>query len=88
MAEHSYNSLRKIIIEAILPNLERAGLTSRDLDDTMDLLANAVIDSFDYLDMIFRLEEDTGIAIDLAGMGNEPIATVKGLIDSLLSQSA
>jgi acyl carrier protein len=88
MTQITYTNLRKIIVDVLKSDLKRVGILATDLDDSTDLLTSAIIDSFGYLDLIFHLEERSGIPIDLAAMGNAPITTVKGLIDSLLSQKA
>ena len=85
MNNDSYSRLREIILEIINPKLGQAGIDPDNFDDHTDLLASAILDSFDYLDMISELEEKSGIPVDLAEIDDQDIAAIHGLINTILT---
>jgi acyl carrier protein len=87
VSNKSYSELREIILDIIGPNLSQAGIQHAEFVDDTDLLVSAILDSFDYLDLISELEERSGITIDLAAMDDQNIATAKGLIDAVIAQA-
>ena len=88
MTTNSYPELREMILDIIAPRLERAGMNRATFDDDTNLLSTAILDSFDYLDMVLALEEKSGASIDFAELEDEPIDTVRGLLDGIIKQNA
>jgi acyl carrier protein len=87
MTNSSYIKLREIVLDIIAPKLEQAGMSRAEFNDDTDLLASALLDSFDYLDLISELEEKSGFTIDLAVMDDQNIATASGLINAIIAQA-
>ena len=84
MTTHGYKELREMVIEIVGSKIERAGLDNRTLDDDIDLLQSGLIDSFEFLDLISAIEEQSGITIDLGAMEESDFTTLRGLVNNVL----
>jgi acyl carrier protein len=87
MTNPEYAALRATVLEALAPRLRAVNMAPDDLADDVDLFEAAIIDSFDFLDLISAIEEKSGISVEFAEMDDDSIATIKGLIE-LVSLSA
>jgi acyl carrier protein len=86
VATNSYPELREMILYIIAPKLARVGVDRATFDDDTDFVVAAILDSFDYLDLILALEEKNSIAIDFEALDGDFIATVRGLINGIIAQ--
>lgn len=75
-----------MILDIIAPKLARIGIDRATFDDDTDLMVAAILDSFDYLDLILALEEKNSFAIDFEALDGDAIATVSGLINGIIAQ--
>lgn len=86
MTINSYPEFREMILDIIAPKLARIGIDRATFDDDTDLMVAAILDSFDYLDLILALEEKNSFAIDFEALDGDAIATVSGLINGIIAQ--
>ncbi len=84
MTTHGFKELREMVIEIIGSKIGRAGLDKETLDDDIDLLQSGLIDSFEFLDLISAIEEQSGITIDLGAMEESDFTTLRGLVNNVL----
>ena len=85
MDDKAYRELREIALNQLEANLSRRGMSRDELDDTEDLLANGVIDSFAFLDLVAAIEEKSGRTMDLTKLDPEAMGSLQNLILGFLS---
>lgn len=61
---------------SILQSSPNAGVELRTVSDNFDMLAEGVIDSLGFLELIVELESRLGVEIDLSDMNPEQLARV------------
>lgn len=79
--------LRTIILSHVESELHARGLTADSVPDDYDLLAEGVIDSFGFLELIVVLEASVGSDLDLAQLDPADL-TVVGRLASFASAAS
>ena len=64
MTSASSATVRELVLDYVREQLEAIGITPEDLPERFDLLAEGVVDSFGFLDLIGRLEERLGLELE------------------------
>ena len=72
-------------MEFIGPDLQRLGLSADQINDETDLMAEGIVDSFAFLDLIGAVEDGTGLSLDLGGIDLESMSKLGGLITGFLA---
>jgi len=86
MLEHkNHTGVRRIIMDFIKPDLERLGLQAEQVNDDTDLMAEGIIDSFGFLDLVSAVEESTGLSLDLGGLDLDSMSKLGGLVVGFLN---
>ncbi len=88
MKTYGYQELREMVVEQIGSQIERAGLNGQTLDDDIDLLKSGLIDSFEFLDLMAAIEEQSGIKLDLGALDDSDFTTLRGLVANVLGSAA
>ena len=82
--------VRHAVLEALSLHLQKAGMTSEDLEAgqvEVDLYRSGICDSFEIVELVSKVEEKTGLR---CGLVNEStgdfILTLRRLIDSFVER--
>ena len=74
------DELAHLAVDWIRRNDRETGTTNGKIDRSTNLLADGVLDSIGFLELISYLEQESGGRIELLDAELEEIATVNGLI--------
>jgi acyl carrier protein len=83
----SENRLVDLVVEWVKKNREENGLAPLEVTADTDLIANGLLDSFGFVDLIMYVEAQDGCKVDLADADPADFAIVKGLCRIALKQS-
>lgn len=86
MSNYTFEELRNIIISFIEPKLIKSGFDKNKLIDSTDLLGEGILDSFDFIDLVVYIEDQTNISVDLSQLNFDIFTTLGGFINEVLSQ--
>jgi acyl carrier protein len=86
MSNYTFEELRNIIISFIEPKLIKSGFDKNKLIDSTDLLGEGILDSFDFIDLVVYIEDQTHISVDLSQLNFDIFTTLGGFINEVLSQ--
>ena len=80
-----YGTLRASALVALRQQLDAAGMTDDDFDDSTDLLATGLVDSFGWIDLVSRIETETGVSIDYNKLTERSdLGSLRGLLTAIL----
>ena len=86
MSNYTFEELRNIIISFIEPKLIKSGFDKNKLIDSTDLLGEGILDSFDFIDLVVYIEDQTNISVDLSQLNFDIFTTLGGFINEVLLQ--
>jgi acyl carrier protein len=86
MSNYTFEELRNIIISFIEPKLIKLDFDKHKLTDETDLLKGGILDSFDFIDLVVYIEDQTHISVDLSQLNFDIFTTLGGFINEVLSQ--
>jgi len=86
MSNYTFEELRNIIISFIEPKLIKSGFDKNKLIDSTDLLGEGILDSFDFIDLVVYIEDQTHISVDLSQLNFDIFTTLGGFINEVLLQ--
>jgi len=86
MSNYTFEELRNIIISFIEPKLIKSDFDKHKLTDETDLLKGGILDSFDFIDLVVYIEDQTHISVDLSQLNFDIFTTLGGFINEVLSQ--
>ena len=86
MSNYTFEELRNIIISFIEPKLIKSDFDKNKLTDETDLLKDGILDSFDFIDLVVYIEDQTNISVDLSQLNFDIFTTLGGFINEVLSQ--
>jgi len=79
------NALTGLIIQWVRDNRQPGDFSDPEIKETTDLLANGLLDSFGFVDLLLFLEGQTGIKVDLRGVDPAEFTVVKSLCNIVLA---
>ena len=86
MSNYTFEEIRNIIISFIEPKLIRSDFDKNKLTDETDLLKDGILDSFDFIDLVVYIEDQTNISVDLSQLNFDIFTTLGGFINEVLLQ--
>ena len=86
MSNYTFEEIRNIIISFIEPKLIKSDFDKNKLTDETDLLKDGILDSFDFIDLVVYIEDQTHISVDLSQLNFDIFTTLGGFINEVLSQ--
>ena len=86
MSNYTFEELRNIIISFIEPKLIKSDFDKHELTDETDLLKDGILDSFDFIDLVVYIEDQTNISVDLSQLNFDIFTTLGGFINEVLLQ--
>ena len=86
MKKYTVEELRSIIISFIEPKLIKSDFDKNKLTNETDLLKGGILDSFDFIDLVVYIEDQTHISVDLSQLNFDIFTTLGGFINEVLSQ--
>ena len=86
MSNYTFEEIRNIIISFIEPKLIKSDFDKNKLTDETDLLKDGILDSFDFIDLVVYIEDQTNISVDLSQLNFDIFTTLGGFINEVLSQ--
>ena len=86
MSNYTFEELRNIIISFIEPKLIKSDFDKNKLTDETDLLKDGILDSFDFIDLVVYIEDQTNISVDLSQLNFDIFTTLGGFINEVLLQ--
>ena len=86
MSNYTFEEIRNIIISFIEPKLIKSDFDKNKLIDSTDLLGEGILDSFDFIDLVVYIEDQTHISVDLSQLNFDIFTTLGGFINEVLLQ--
>ena len=86
MSNYTFEEIRNIIISFIEPKLIKSDFDKNKLTDETDLLKDGILDSFDFIDLVVYIEDQTHISVDLSQLNFDIFTTLGGFINEVLLQ--
>jgi acyl carrier protein len=86
MSNYTFEEIRNIIISFIEPKLIKSDFDKNKLTDETDLLKDGILDSFDFIDLVVYIEDQTNISVDLSQLNFDIFTTLGGFINEVLLQ--
>lgn len=72
--------IKEVILRLLEPALGRSSFHLDDLEPSFNLVDSGLFDSIEFLEFIARIEQHTGVALDLYDVDPDRLTTVGGLI--------
>jgi acyl carrier protein len=85
MSKH--NELVALVIQWVKENKRSSDFPDPEITENTDLMAAGLLNSFDFVDLVLFIEEQSGLKINLADVDPGEFTIVKGLCSIALSQS-
>ena len=71
---------RKILLQALAREMSAFNFAPEDLMGDFNIIDNGLVDSFGFIELMSRIEEDGEIELDFESTDPEEITTVDGLL--------
>lgn len=88
MANTNYTAVHALVLELITDNIIKVGKKPEDITEDTDLLQSGILDSFDFLDLIVAIEENSKLSVDLAAMDNFNVAVLGDFVRGIVHQNS
>ena len=85
MKKYSFEDVREIILDIIEPKIVKAGLDKKNISNETDLLITGILDSFDFIDLVCAVEDNTGLTVDFTRADSKSFTTLEGLITEIIN---
>lgn len=74
---------RQLLLDLLTPGLRRHSISPDDVEDDLNVVDRGIVDSVEFLNLVARLEQHTGVELPLYDVDPRALTTVGGLIDLL-----
>ena len=85
MKKYSFEDVREIVLDIIEPKIVKAGLDKKNLSNETDLLTTGILDSFDFIDLVSAVEDNTGLTVDFTQVDSKSFTTLEGLVTEIIN---
>lgn len=77
----SNHQAREILLRVLSEEMATFGIGSDELINSFDVVDNGLVDSFGFLELISRIEEDSDVELDFEGVNMEELTTVNSILN-------
>jgi acyl carrier protein len=88
MASTDYKIVHKLVLELITEKIINADENPENINADTNLFQSGILDSFDFLDLIAMIEENSELSVDLAEMDGLNIAVLGDFIKGIVQQNS
>ena len=79
--------VKSTLIDMLISEFERAGITTDDVNDDLDLLDSGIVDSFGFINLCMQMEEKFSISVDMSEFDDDGIAVISNLVDMVVQKT-
>lgn len=83
MSNYTFDEVRKIVLDAIEENINRAGYDYHSIPDETNLMVSGILDSFGFLELLASIEDSAGLDMDYSKLDSESFTTLQGLVKAI-----
>jgi acyl carrier protein len=87
-AEVTRDRIGLVVLKHLKNRLLENGLSVESIEDDFDLVEVEVLDSFGFVELVVGVIDDLNLEIDLADLGDEPLATFGQVVTAFLRASS
>jgi acyl carrier protein len=81
------NELTELIIQWVRDNRQPGDFSNPEITESTDLMAEGLLDSFGFVDLLLFLEGQTGTRVDLTDVDPSEFTVVKSLCNVVVASS-
>lgn len=70
---------REVLLNALKHEISELGLAKEDLTGSFNLIEDGLLDSFGFLELMARIEDQAGIELDFEGREPDDLTSISGL---------